>query len=120
MHLHLTESSAELGSHASSQAERTYWLNCEKTYVITPVKIDVTAFHEAAGRMSPMSWQCNMVQGTETFLLCRSVTKIYVRYGCRYFRMQAYSNTHHADNVRKVKEVFCPKTTGQNRVGGRF
>lgn len=117
MHLHRSESSAEAGIYATSEAERAYWLSREKAYLTPPVEIDVTAFHEAAGRMYPMNWQCNTAQDTETFMLqemiCGNVTEIYVRCGRRYFRMQDYSNTNHADIVRKVKEVFSPKTTGQ-------
>ena len=38
MHLHLTESSAEAGMYATSEAERAYWLSREKSYVTAPLK----------------------------------------------------------------------------------
>jgi len=117
MHLNMTESCTEADIYATCETERAYWLSREKSYLTAPVEIDVTAFHEAAGRMYPMNWQCCTAQDTETFMLqemiCGNVTEIYTRCGRRYFRMQDYSNTNHADIMRKVKEVFSPKATGQ-------
>lgn len=120
MHLHLTESSAALGIHATCEAERAYWLSREKAAVSAPAEIDVTAFHEAAGLMYPMNWRHDTLQDTETFMLaemyCGNVTEIYARCGRRYFRMRDYCNTNHADIVNKVKEVFSQRndaTEGQ-------
>lgn len=120
MHLHLTESSAALGFHATCEAERAYWLSREKAAVSAPVEIDVTAFHEAAGLMYPMNWRHDTAQDTETFMLaemyCGNVTEIYVRCGRRYFLMRDYCDMNHADIVNKVKEVINLKndaTEGQ-------
>ena len=48
MHLNLTESCAEAGIYATSEAERAYWLSREKSYLTASVEIDVHAFaHDA-------------------------------------------------------------------------
>ncbi|ELY5940705.1 hypothetical protein SNN83_003834 [Cronobacter malonaticus] len=117
MHLYLSESSAESGIHAISEAERAYWLSREKSFVTAPVEVDVIAFHEAAGLMYPLSWHCDTAQDTETFMLqemiCGNVTEIYVRIGRRYFRMQDYSNQNHADIVAKVRTAFSQNGESQ-------
>ena len=41
MHLNLTESCAEAGIYATSEAERAYWLSREKSYLTASVEIDV-------------------------------------------------------------------------------
>lgn len=53
MHLNLTESCAEAGIYATSEAERAYWLSREKSYLTASVEIDVHAFHDALGLMYP-------------------------------------------------------------------
>lgn len=109
MNLHLTESSAVLGMHATSEAERAYWLSREKSYLTAPVEIDVHAFHDALGLMYPLNWRCSEDGECETFMLvemvCGNVTEIYARIGIRYYRMRDYSNLGHAEILARVKEA---------------
>ncbi|EDU9607399.1 hypothetical protein YT03_003528 [Salmonella enterica subsp. enterica] len=109
MHLHLTESSASLGIHATCEAERAYWLAREKAAVAAPKEIDVHVFHNALGLMYPMNWRSSEDGECETFMLaemvCGNVTEIYARIGRRYFRMRDYSNLDHADILARVKEA---------------
>lgn len=108
MHLNLTESSAEAGIYATSEAEREYWLSREKSYLTAPVEIDVHAFHDALGLMYPMNWRSSEDGECETFMLaemvCGNVTEIYARIGIRYYRMRDYSNLDHAEILARVKE----------------
>ncbi|MHA0893900.1 hypothetical protein ACR9HY_22305 [Enterobacter roggenkampii] len=88
MHLNLTESCAEAGIYATSEAERAYWLSREKSYLTASVEIDVHAFHDALGLMYPMNWRSSQNGECETFMLaemvCGNVTEIYARIGIRY------------------------------------
>lgn len=108
MHLHLTESSAALGTHATCEAERAYWLSREKAAVSAPAEIDVHAFHDALGLMYPMNWRSSESGECETIMLaemvCGNVTEIYARIGIRYYRMRDYSNLDHAEILVRVKE----------------
>ena len=83
MHLNLTESCAEAGIYATSEAERAYWLSREKSYLTAPVEIDVHAFHDALGLMYPLNWSTSESGSWETFMLqemvCGDVTEIYAR-----------------------------------------
>ncbi|WP_387691601.1 hypothetical protein [Photorhabdus sp. RM71S] len=99
-----------------AETEHAYWLAREKSAVAAPEEIDVTAFHEAAGRMYPMTghvypmnWQSNG-QDTETFMMqemyCGNVTEIFTRIGARYFRMRDYSHLSHVEIVERVKEAM--------------
>lgn len=85
MHLNLTESCAEAGIYATSEAERAYWLSREKSYLTASVEIDVHAFHDALGLMYPMNWRSSQNGECETFMLaemvCGNVTEIYARIG---------------------------------------
>lgn len=108
MHVNLSESHAESGIHATCEAERAYWLSREKSYLTTPVEIDVHAFHDALGLMYPMNWRSSENGECETFMLaemvCGNVTEIYARIGIRYYRMRDYSNLDHAEILARVKE----------------
>ena len=68
MHLNLTESCAEAGIYATSEAERAYWLSREKSYLTASVEIDVHAFHDALGLMYPMNWRSSQNGECETFM----------------------------------------------------
>lgn len=109
MQLHLTESSASLGIHATCEAERAYWMSREKAAVKAPEEIDVHAFHDALGLMYPMNWRSSEDGECETFMLaemvCGNVTEIYVRIGMRYFRLRDYSHLDHAEILARVKEA---------------
>lgn len=108
MHLNLTESGAEAGMYATSEAERAYWLSREKLCLTAPVEIDVHAFHDALGLMYPMKWRSSENGECETFMLaemvCGNVSEIYARIGVRYYRMRDYSNLDHAEILARVKE----------------
>ena len=110
MHLNLTESSAEAGVYATSEAERAYWLSREKSYLTAPVEIDVHAFHDALGLMYPLNWSTSESGGWETFMLqemvCGDVTEIYARCGARYFRLRDVCNLSHAQIKTRIKEGF--------------
>jgi hypothetical protein len=107
MHLNLTESCAEAGIYATSEAERVL---AEPRKVISDraVEIDVHAFHDALGLMYPMNWRSSENGECETFMLaemvCGNVTEIYARIGIRYYRMRDYSNLDHAEILARVKE----------------
>ena len=110
MHLNLTESCAEAGIYATSEAERAYWLSREKSYLTAPVEIDVHAFHDALGLMYPLNWSTSESGGWETFMLqemvCGDVTEIYARCGARYFRLRDVCNLSHAQIKTRIKEKF--------------
>ena len=110
MHLHLTESSARPGMQVTAEAEREYWLSCEKSYLTAPVEIDVHAFHDALGLMYPLNWSTSESGGWETFMLqemvCGDVAEIYARYGARYFRLRDVCNLSHAQIKTRIKEEF--------------
>ena len=110
MHLNLTESCAEAGIYATSEAERAYWLSREKSYLTASVEIDVHAFHDALGLMYPLNWSTSENGGWETFMLqemvCGDVAEIYARYGARYFRLRDVCNLSHAKIKTRIKEEF--------------
>ncbi|ECI4647497.1 hypothetical protein ID80_004084 [Salmonella enterica subsp. enterica serovar Ball] len=107
MHLHLKESSALPGMHATTEAERAYWPSREKAAVRVPTEIDVHAFHDALGLMYPMNWRGSENGECESFMLaemiCGNVTEIYARIGIRYYRMRDYSNLDHAEILARVE-----------------
>ena len=124
MHLNLTESCAEAGIYATSEAERAYWLSRVKSYLTASVEIDVHAFHDALGLMYPMNWRSSQNGECETFMLaemvCGNVTEIYARIGIRYYRMRDYSNLDHAEILARVKEgvqqrLIRPSPKGTNQ-----
>lgn len=94
-----------LDINVSAEAERAYWFSRAKSFIAAAVEISVTAFHEAAGVMTPRNWRCDNGQDSETFMMdmiCEDVTEIFARIGSRYFRLCDYSNLNHDAIVAKV------------------
>ncbi|MGG8093758.1 hypothetical protein PGO41_24710 [Klebsiella aerogenes] len=110
MQLHLTESDASYGFHATAEAERLYWQSRERAAVKAPAEIDVHAFHDALGVMYPLNWSTSESGHWESFMMaemtCGEVTEIYARYGARYFCLRDVCNLSHAQIKTRIKEVF--------------